>query len=327
LAGTLQVIPHEDRDWLVIAGGSSFAVPAGLGRALLPLQGAQPDRESIRKHLTRAMLEDDLHSGWNEAEAAAVACLVGSRFAGQSGQSGRRWRRALWLRVPLISKRWTTAVARRLRGLTSWPALAGMVVLGMAGYVAPGLLPSYANPAIEVIPNLVPGLLLFLVTALWHEFGHAAALARQGYAPGGIGAGLLFVIPVLFADVTALGALPRGGRVRVDVAGVCFQLAIGGLLFAIGPFFSAARTAGLFALFAVTWSLLPFIRSDGYWLLCDLLQVSKLSGPIPAGRNRGLTIFLRVFQLANALFLVLVVILAGRRLVGLAGKLVAIWGR
>ncbi len=34
--------------------------------------------------------------------------------------------------------------------------------------------------------------------------------------------------------------------------------------------------AGSSALLAVAWSLFPFIRSDGYWLLCDLLGMDDL---------------------------------------------------
>ena len=103
---------------------------------------------------------------------------------------------------------------------------------------------------------------MFLLTALWHELGHAAAIARYKYPPGAIGAGLLFVIPVLFADVTAVGVLPRAGRLRVDMAGVIFQFGLGGALALIGL---VGNTNGLLggawlALLAVGWSLFPFGR-------------------------------------------------------------------
>ena len=66
---------------------------------------------------------------------------------------------------------------------------------------------------------------VFLVTALAHELGHAAALAREGWPPGSVGVGLLWVLPVGWCDVSAVALLPRRGRVRVDLAGVAFQLA------------------------------------------------------------------------------------------------------
>lgn len=321
MARALRIVPHADSDWLVIAGGSSVAVPPWLGRALLPLQGHCPDRAAICRQLAAAASGDEAGPGWGEAEAAALAGFIDARS--RSTGRGRR-RRALWLRIPLIPGRWTAAIAHQVRGLTRWPALAAMAAAGVLGYLAPWWAAAVPDSAVAAPAVLAPGLALFLVTALWHEFGHAAALAHEGYAPGGIGAGLLFVVPVMFADVTALGALKRAGRVRVDVAGVCFQLGLGGALFAAGARIPAARAAGALALFAVAWSLLPFIRSDGYWLLCDLLDVPHLKGPAPAGRSRLLSVFLRLFQLANLLFLALVVFVAGQRVTGLISKLAAI---
>ena len=147
---------------------------------------------------------------------------------------------------------------------------------------------------------------------VFHELGHAAALKRQGYPPGGIGLGVLFVIPVLFADVSAVAVLPRGGRLRVDLAGVCFQILAGGFLFGSGaflpgrPFGRLLQLGGVLALPAVAWSLLPFIRADGYWFLADLLRLTDLEQPVPPGRGARLRVFLVLHRLANAGFLLLV---------------------
>ncbi len=164
-------------------------------------------------------------------------------------------------------------------------------------------------------------LALFLSTALWHEFGHASALTRQGYSPGGIGAGLLFVIPVLFANVTPVGALRPSGRARVDVAGICFQVGLGGVMFGVGYLAGifgggselmqnltapACRSAGILALAAVAWSLIPFIRSDGYWLICDLLGISDLGSPLAELHSWPVVIFLVAYRMANVVFLLVV---------------------
>lgn len=297
MGGTISVSPHPEGDWLVTSGGVCFAVSPRLGRALLPLQGSRPDEAAVR-----ACLALDKKT-FSPTQAAALASLLCNAAANPARRSRRR---ALWLRIPLIPSRLVASVAFRLRRLASWPALAAMASFGVAGYLGLGRIFDQSPEVGSIGRAVLPALLFFLVTALWHEFGHAAALANEGYPPGGIGAGLLFVVPVLFADVTSIGALSRSGRTRVDIAGVGFQLGLGGLLFALGSLIPGARTAGLLALFAVVWSLLPFIRSDGYWLLCDLLGVPDLERPLLERQSWLLTGFLVAFRLANIAFLLAV---------------------
>jgi hypothetical protein len=192
-------------------------------------------------------------------------------------------------------------------------AAAGLLALSLAGRPA-------AGPA--GILGWIAALVLVLATAVWHELGHAAALRREGFPPGGIGAGVLFVIPVLWADVTAVGALPRTGRLRVDLAGVCFQLFAAGILAAAariaGPAAPALHLAAWGAAAACAWSLFPFLRTDGYWVLCDLLGLVTLDRPPPAGSSRPLAWFVALYRVANALFLVAVVVTLPWRAYGLA---------
>ena len=83
-----------------------------------------------------------------------------------------------------------------------------------------------------------PGLLLLvvLVTVLsagFHEFGHAAAARRGGATPGVMGAGLYLVWPAFYTDVTDSYRLGRKGRVLTDLGGLYFNaivaVAIGGI--------------------------------------------------------------------------------------------------
>jgi hypothetical protein len=200
-------------------------------------------------------------------------------------------------------------LAGSLQGLAGNRGLVILVLLGVVGYLV-GTAGSAKVGFSRDLGTVTAGLGLFLLTAFWHELGHAAALVRSGYPPGGIGAGMLFVIPVLFADVTAMGVLPRADRIRVDVAGVVFQLAAGGVLMAWAswPDCSAdhARVltlAGSSALLAISWSLFPFIRSDGYWILCDGLGLEHLDRPPGRPITRRLRVFLVGYQVTNALFL------------------------
>ena len=71
------------------------------------------------------------------------------------------------------------------------------------------------------------------------------------------------------------------------------------------PFWtSALLVAGSSVLLAVTWSMFPFVRSDGYWSLCDLLGLASLDRPARGPVSAGLLVFLILYQLAHAAFLI-----------------------
>ncbi len=128
-----------------------------------------------------------------------------------------------------------------------------------------------------------PGLLLAvfaitLVSAGFHEFGHAAAARYGGATPGAMGAGLYLVWPAFYTDVTDSYRLGRGGRLRTDLGGL---------------YFNALLSVGMFGLWWLTgWDALllvigtqliqmvrqlpPLVRFDGYHVLADLTGVPDL---------------------------------------------------
>ncbi len=324
MSPVLEVVAHPSGPWLVKAGEFLYAVPPGLGRALRPLAGRRPEDQELRASLTGAgagPVEGPLAMEI-ETWVDELSWALGPGSAGKTGRKKRRRvGRPIRFRVPLIPGRWVRPLAERGQFLTGNRSLAALTFLGATGYLVAG---SGQVGFSWDLGTVAAGLGLFLLSAIWHELGHAAALARSGYPAGGIGAGILFVVPVLFADVTAVGVLSRTGRLRVDVSGVVFQLAAGGLFMGVasvpGIPEAAAQVlalAGSSALLAVTWSLFPFIRSDGYWLLCDFLGLDDLDRP-PANRPRpALRVFLVVYQLANAVFLLLIGIYFPWRILGL----------
>ncbi|MGD9545948.1 MAG: hypothetical protein AB7V45_00240 [Candidatus Krumholzibacteriia bacterium] len=261
MPGRTEVHPHPAGPWLVIHEGRSFGVPprvgAGILDASIPAAGLVPRSREVQKP--------------------------------PSARSGlrRMFRDPLWLRLPLASPAAVRRAAAFLSPLAGPRALGLSAAVGLGGY---GL--AWAGGWQREWPvlhegGLVPGLVLFLVTAVWHELGHAAALARQGYPPGRLGIGVMVVIPVLFVDVTPVALLPPRGRLVVNAAGASFQLGIGGILALAagtceaGWLRDASGIAAGSALGAVLWSLWPFIRSDGYWLVADLLGVGALDRPLP----------------------------------------------
>lgn len=292
-------------------GRRRWALRADLGQALNGLSGPVPDQETIQRQLAAR--------GWSEERSRRTAEVLMEMLGSQDRSC--RGRQPLWLRMPLCPTGWTQACARKVEFLTDWPALLVGATAGLGGLLW-ALLSDRRQVPLEG-PAILLGITGFFLTALWHELGHAAALRRGGYPGGGIGLGVLFIIPVLFADVSAVALLPRNDRLRVDLAGVVFQLAAAGLLAAAGCWWShpvlgpAGNLAAWLALTAGIWSLLPFIRADGYWFLCDLLKLEDLDRPVPRHRSRWMRGFLIAHRLANALFLMAVGVALPLKLHGL----------
>ena len=128
-----------------------------------------------------------------------------------------------------------------------------------------------------------PGLLLLIlaVTVLsagFHEFGHAAAARRGGATPGAMGAGMYLVWPAFFTDVTDSYRLGRAGRIRTDLGGLYFNaivaVAIMGIWWATG--FDALLLVVATQVLQMVQQLLPLVRFDGYHVLADVTGVPDL---------------------------------------------------
>ena len=119
---------------------------------------------------------------------------------------------------------------------------------------------------------------LIVISAFFHEIGHAAACRYGGAKPGVIGGGLYLVWPAFYTEVTDAYRLSRGARLRVDLGGLYFSA-----LFAIATA-AVWRVTGADALLLViavqlvqmVRQLAPFIRADGYHVIADLTGVPDL---------------------------------------------------
>jgi len=66
--------------------------------------------------------------------------------------------------------------------------------------------------------------------------------------------------------------------------------------------------AGRMSYFAVVWNLIPFIRADGYWALCDALGFRDLDRPCEVVPSRPKLIFLLIHRVLNIVFLIFVAV-------------------
>jgi putative peptide zinc metalloprotease protein len=188
---------------------------------------------------------------------------------------------ALRFRASVLPAQAAQTLGRLFRPLFVPPVelavLAGVVVLdvwlfGSHG-IAQSLRQSLNAPAVI--------LLLFgvvVLSAAFHEFGHAAGCTAGGACPGDMGAGLYLAWPAFYTDVTDAYRLDKRGRLRTDLAGVyfncIFMLVTGGIYFS--THFEPLLLIILVQHIEIVHQLLPLLRLDGYYIMADLTGVPDL---------------------------------------------------
>jgi putative peptide zinc metalloprotease protein len=188
---------------------------------------------------------------------------------------------ALRARSTLLPERAANAAGTLLRPLFQQPVVVAVVggvlavdywlfaVHGLSG----GLQQVLRDPV-----GLLVVVGLTLVSALFHECGHAAGCRYGGARPGLIGVGVYLVWPSFFTNVTDSYRLSRAARLRTDLGGLYFNLIF---ILALAGIYAATSAEVLLIIIAITHlemleQLLPFVRFDGYFILSDLIGVPDL---------------------------------------------------
>ena len=178
---------------------------------------------------------------------------------------------------PAVTRRITAPFARLFAPYVVVPALVGFLAVCWFVLADKGLASATHQAFFQ------PGLLLavFAVTVLsagFHEFGHAAACRYGGATPGAMGAGLYLVWPAFYTDVDDSYRLSRWGRLRVDLGGLYFNVLVADLVFLawLGTRKDALLLGVATQLLQMLKQLGPFVRADGYHLLADLTGVPDL---------------------------------------------------
>ena len=163
-------------------------------------------------------------------------------------------------------------------------SLAGLAVFDWWLFVEHGV----AQGVRETLLNPSVFLLMFgvvVVSAFFHEVGHATGLRYGGGEPGVMGAGVYIAFPAFYTDVTDAYRLSKAGRLRTDLGGVyfnaLFMLATAGVYFATSwePLLALILVQHI----EVAHQFLPFLRLDGYYVVADAVGVPDLFtriGPI-----------------------------------------------
>jgi putative peptide zinc metalloprotease protein len=131
----------------------------------------------------------------------------------------------------------------------------------------------------------LPLLAAVVVSAAFHEIGHASACRYGGARPGRMGCGLYLAWPAFYTDVSDTYRLSRRGRLRTDLGGVYFNVVvilITTVVYAVTHNLQALLLLVVIEHMEIVHQLLPVIRLDGYYIVADLTGVPDLFARIGA---------------------------------------------
>src|SRR5262249_24924518 len=170
---------------------------------------------------------------------------------------------ALRARGTLLPERAANAAGALLRPLFHVPLVAAVIVGVLAVdywlFVAHGLGGGIQQVLHDPVDLLIV-LGLTLMSAVFHECGHAVGCRYGGARPGVIGVGTYLVWLSFFTNVTDSYRLSRAGRLRTDLGGLYFNLIF---MLALAGIYAATSSEILLLVIAITHlemleQLLPF---------------------------------------------------------------------
>jgi putative peptide zinc metalloprotease protein len=303
-AGQTKESAFVDPPWLLERPGSGYVQVSALVHQIAELANGQNTYDDIAKKIT---------DNGTPVSPPTIKRLIGGLLIPRGlvekadgsvadvGQGSSLL--ALNLRNEVLHPAQVQPIARALSVLY-WPPLM-VALLAVAAlvhvwiYVVHGIGQSTRDAIYAPIAFMVV-LLLTVVAAVFHEFGHASALSRGGGEVRGLGVGFYLVYPAFYSDVTPNYRLGRWARIRTDLGGFYFNLLFAIVLF--GVYLVVRQEYLLLAIvvadFTIVYQLLPFIRMDGYWALADLTGIpdffSQMTAfwrsvlPVPGWRGQRL---------------------------------------
>ncbi|KTD88581.1 hypothetical protein [Paenibacillus etheri] len=184
----------------------------------------------------------------------------------------------MWWHLPLINSNrlsWLFGILKVF--YVKWVSIVMLLLILFSGVLSAYQVMTSGFGLTQV--NSLGFILLGYLSLIIHEFGHVAAAYKQQIRVGAIGIGLYLFYPVMYVDMTNAWRLDHKKRVLVDIGGIYFQLITIIPLTAIAfvshnSFFYIVSIA---IIGMTMMNLIPFIKLDGYWILCDYLKLDNIS--------------------------------------------------
>ena len=164
--------------------------------------------------------------------------------------------------------------------------------------------------------------IIYIVSAFIHEFGHIAACNRFTKKNGEIGVGIYFLFPVFYSNITPIWTAKKEERIVTNLAGVYVQLYILTALFILYLITGIHEIQDIIALstLVIIYQLIPFIRTDGYWILSDLTDspnllsnsnkrvIDFIKNPFKFKINNKNEVLELIYGLFNQIFMIFIVV-------------------
>lgn len=196
--------------------------------------------------------------------------------------------------------------------------------LGTLALVALGVLAFIDERPVDAFHTLNDAVRLGLlgaacvVSIVLHEIGHVVTAARYGLRTSEATIGMYFgLVPTIYLRVCGIYTIGRRARAHVWAAGCAVNLILATVLLASARIYGVESEIGRMARHLAFWNatmvavnLLPFLPTDGYFLLSTVLDEYNLrrrsylaAMALFAGTPRRSDALLRLFALAVALFI------------------------
>lgn len=155
-----------------------------------------------------------------------------------------------------------------------WITFVGLIIFSI--YITFFFETATDSESLEI--KVVPFFLWYFVTIIFHELGHVAACKKFTGKNGGMGIGIYIIYPVFFSNISAIWHATKREKIIANLAGIYMQLWFVPIFLIYGIWSNDHFFVDFsqMLIFISVIQILPFVRSDGYWLLSDIFNVSNL---------------------------------------------------
>ena len=222
------------------------------------------------------------------ASSEGVTALQRRAQAQSTGWRQQLLRHYLFFRIPLVHPQfWLARMVVQLEWLFSGALAGALLLIALLGlFLVTRQWDVFAHTFVDQLSwsGLLGYAAALVVAKTLHEAGHALTAARYGVRVAHMGIAWVVFFPMLYTDTSESWKLtnPRQ-RLAIASAGIVAELALAALAtlaWSLAP--DGSLRNALFYLATTGWLLSlainasPFMRFDGYFILCDLLDLPNL---------------------------------------------------
>lgn len=254
-------------------------------RQLAQLREDAPTQDEVLRLLAQLF-----RAGMIRFDAAPHLSLLFARREQEGRQRRRGMMNPLMLRMPLANP---ARLLEKLAPVAHWlfrpAAFVAWCVAVLLALLAAGAhfgeLRSDAQRLFATPSAYLIAWVLYPLVKLVHELGHGLAVRRFGGEVRELGISLMFLTPAPYVDAAAANAFPSPRhRLVVSAAGILVEMALAcfalwvWLVVSPGLVRDAALTVVLVcSISTLLFNANPLMRFDGYYALCDALQLPNLA--------------------------------------------------